>query len=151
VNWIVESSDNDSLVEFQCDLSKLFSNTNLNEVHTSFKNNCDDELIEENKYCQTLLIENNVYKYSYSDRNNEYCVNSEYSNVKQTNLLKYNFIVDKKIKCESMSNYGSENEQISDLTDMRHNTLFLKPIGKSKILISPDKTISLVNKVCPIL
>jgi len=76
-------------------------------------------------------------------------VNNEYFNLKQTNLLKYNFTVDKKIKCESMSNYGSENEQISDLTCMGVNILSLKPIEKLRILISPDKTISLVNKICP--
>jgi len=65
MHWIIENSDNDFSVEFQCDLSKLFPNTNLNEVKASFKNNCDDELIEENRYYQTLLIENNVYKHSY--------------------------------------------------------------------------------------
>jgi len=149
MHWIIENSDNDSSVEFQRDLSKLFPNTNLNEVNASFKNSGDDELIEENRYYQTLLIENNVYRNSYRDKNNRYSEDNEYSNVKQTNLLKYNFTVDKKIKCESMSNYGSENEQISDLTGMGVNTLSLKPIEKPKILISPDKTISLVNKVCP--
>ena len=149
MHWIYKNSDNSFSIEFQLDLSDIFPNTDLNLDIVYFKNRSNKKSIEENNDYQTVLIENNIYKNGCRDKNNKFNVNNDYSNVKQTNLLEYSFTIDKKLKCEIMGNNEPEIEQVSDLTNERDYILPLKPIEEPKILISPNKTISLVTKRCP--
>ena len=149
MHWMYKNSENSFFIEFQLDLSVFFPNNDLNANIVSFKNRSDNGSIKEGSDYQTLLVENKVYNNIYGDKSDKSDVNNDCSNVKQTNLLKYNFIIDKKFKCGIMGNNESEIEQISDFTDIGVNILFLKPNKVPKLLISPDKTISLVTRKCP--
>jgi len=128
MHWMYKNSENSFFIEFQLDLSVFFPNNDLNANIVSFKNRSDNGSIKEGSDYQTLLVENKVYNNIYGDKSDKSDVNNDCSNVKQTNLLKYNFIIDKKFKCGIMGNNESEIEQISDFTDIGVNILFLNLI-----------------------
>jgi len=149
MHWMDKDSDNSFLIEFQHDLSNLFSNINLNQNSFISKNRENRNLINENGDYQTLLIEKNTIKNDYMSKNDKPDINNKESNVNQTNLSIHGVIIDNTGECDYMGEYRSENEKNSDFIGIGNNILSLKPLDQPKLLISPDNNISLVNRICP--
>ena len=136
-------------VEFQLHLNDYFPNVNLNVADGFFTKRSEDKLIKESNDYQSVLFENNVCKDSFDDKGAGSNVKKVYSDYKQCSLLKFGFCIGKKFKSDIMNHDNRSTEQISELRDSGVETLSYKPLKKPKTLISPDKTISLVFRVCP--
>jgi len=147
--WINIGFGNDDSVEFQLHLNDYFPNIDLNIEDDFFMERSVDKSIRESNDYQAVLFENNICENRLEDNSIDSYVKNVYSEYEQSNLLKYNFSIDKKLKGEIMNDNSSTIYQISDLKDSGVDVLSYKPLKKPKIIISPNKCISLVSRQCP--
>jgi DNA-directed RNA polymerase subunit RPC12/RpoP len=149
MHWINIDSDIGGSVEFQLHLDDYFPNIDLNSDDDSFRKRSGEKFVKESNDYQTVLCENNICKSRSKDKSADSNVEKVYSHDKQTSLLKYNIFIDKNLESKIMDDNNYIIEQIRDLRNVGVNMLSYKPLKESDILISPDKTISLVSRKCP--
>jgi hypothetical protein len=149
MHWVNVDFGNGNSVEFQLHLNDYFLNIDLNMGNDFFLEKSVDKSIKESDDYQTVLFESNTCRNRLEDNGVGSNVKIVYSEYKQSDLSEYNFPIGKKLKSEIMNDNSSTVYQNNDLNDIGVDVLSYKPLKKPKILISPDKSISLVSKQCP--